>query len=172
MSPGPAPSRCTLRSPWPDLVGAFSGVASLLGGEDEGRTVWLLLVVETAVTEVTPAAIQALQGLVDLGAGVDIICTHPAADMGLLSRLAQRTGGELIQASAAEIVERMVRRVGLLRISARAGRASMCGRRGGAHPARLPGDPTPAFVGLLPASADACCCCPSGSSPPRPRPPG
>ena len=111
---GPEPAHA-LRSPWPDLAGAFHGVASLLGGMDEGRLVWVILVVETAVTEAGPATIQALQSLVEHGAGVDLICTHPAADLGLLSRLAQRTGGEVIQASAAEVVEKIMKRIALLR---------------------------------------------------------
>ena len=152
---GPEPVHA-LRSPWPDLIGAFSGVASLLGGQDEGRVAWLMLVVETAVTDVSPATIQALQGLVDLGAGVDIICTHPAADMGLLSRLAQRTGGELLQASAAEIVDRLLRRVALLRDQrVRAARLEVRSPRGVRIQRVFRVEPSPAFVGLLPSSVDA-----------------
>jgi len=143
---GPEPAHA-LRSPWPDLAGALHGLASLMGGLDEGRLVWVILVVETAVAEAGPSTMQAVQALVDAGAGVDIVCTHPSADLGLLSRLAQRTGGELIQASSAEMVEKIVKRIALLRDQRiRRGRVEVRTPRSVSIQRVFRVDPTPAFV--------------------------
>lgn len=152
---GPEPAHA-LRSPWPDLAGAFHGLGSLLGGMDEGRLVWVILVVETAVTDAGPATIQALQTIVDQGAGLDLVCTHPAADLGLLSRLAQRTGGEVVQATSAEVVEKIMKRIALLRdqrvrrplIEIRTPRSVNIQRV-------FRAEPVPTLVGMPPPSASA-----------------
>lgn len=150
---GPEPVHA-LRSPWPDLASALHGLRSIIVGMDEGRLVWGLVIVESPVVEATPATIQALQGLIDVSAGVDLICTHPAADLGLLGRLAQRTGGELLHVRSVDLAQRLTERVKLLRdqrvrnvrLSIRHPKHVQIQRIFRVHP-------TPAFVGV-PAGAE------------------
>lgn len=150
---GPEPVHA-LRSPWPDLAGALAGLRSVIVGMDEGHLVWGLVIVEAPVVEATADTIQALEGLTDVSAGVDIVCTHPAADLGLLGRLAQRTGGELLHVRSVDLAERVAQRVGVLR-DQRVRNVRLSIR----HPKHVQiqrifrVQPTPAFVGV-PSNAE------------------
>lgn len=158
---GPEPVHA-LRSPWPDLAAALNGLRSIIVGMDEGRLVWTLVIVEAPILEATPATIQALQGLIDVSAGVDLVCTHPAADLGLLGRLAQRTGGELLHARSADLPARMVERVDILRDQrVRNVRLSLANPPGVEIKRIFRVAPSPAFVGI-PAESDGLIELPTG----------
>lgn len=158
---GPEPVHA-LRSPWPDLAAALHGLRSIIVGMDEGRLVWTLVIVEAPIVEATPATIQALQGLIDVSAGVDLLCTHPAADLGLLGRLAQRTGGELLHSRAADLPARLTERVDVLRDQrVRNVRLSLATPPGIELKRIFRVAPTPAFVGI-PTATDGLIDLPTG----------
>lgn len=149
---GPEPEHA-LRSPWPDLASALNGLRSIIVGMDEGRLVWGLVIVETPVVEATPATLQAIQGLLDVSAGVDLVCTHPGADLGLLGRLAQRTGGELLHVRPVDLAAQVSERVSQLRDQrVRDVRLTLSNPPGVQIQRIFRVHPTPAFIGI-PADA-------------------
>lgn len=158
---GPEPVHA-LRSPWPDLASALHGLRSIIVGMDEGCLVWALVIVESQVVEAGVETIQALQGLIDVSAGVDLVCTHPGADLGLLGRLAQRTGGELLHTRPADLGSRLLTRVDTLRDQrVRHVRLSLANPPGVEIKRIFRVAPTPAFVGI-PAVTDGLIELPTG----------
>ncbi len=81
--------------PVPTLAGALDAGARLLGNLRDGRAATrLAVVVNTAVQEPMQPLLTAAGALSERAIGVELFCGHSAADLGLLTRLANLGGGE------------------------------------------------------------------------------
>lgn len=135
------------------LAEAFTAGLRRLGGDEraDGRAARLLVMVNAPVMEPVDPLLRAASALTDRGAGLDLVCVHPLADLGLLTRLANLGGGEvLVPDGGGELRRLLVARVACLQDQRVLDARLELRFAPGAQPHRLfRVDPEPLFLGMV-----------------------
>ncbi len=106
------------RGPVRSLAAALRAGAEALAGSAPGHAKRLLVALHSALNEPYEDILAAAAALHEHSIGVDVLCTHPSADLGLLTRLANMDGGEVLlpdPGRAGALGEMLAARIDLLR---------------------------------------------------------